>query len=342
MKRTTRIITAIVAAAGLLAGAAACGGDDRSGDDRGADRVTLQLDWVPNTNHIGFYVAEAEGYYVEAGIDLEILPYAEAPAEVLVSSGQADTGISFQDALTVAVAQGQPLKSVLAILQTAPDAIGVRADRDDIQRPRDLDGKIYAGFGLPSEAPRIRAMIVNDGGRGEFTVVNLNTSAYEAVYDGTADFTIPFLTWQGVEAELSNRPLKVFRFQDYGIPDWYGVVLIASDRFLAERPDVARRFVQATVRGFELAAREPARAARLLIEANRTTFTNPELVTRSAELLARDYLLDDQGRFGTQTAAMWEGYTRFLFEAGALLDADGDPLDAPPPPERLYTDELLR
>ena len=325
---------------------AACGGGDDGADDAGGgtgaapDRVTLQLDWVPNTNHTGFYVAQERGFYAEAGIDLEILPYAETPAEVAVGSGMADTGISFQDATTVAVAQGQPIVSVLALLQTAPDAIGVRADNAAITRPRDLDGKVYAGFGLPSEAPRIRAMIRNDGGTGDFTTVNLNTSAYEAVYDGSADFTIPFVTWQGVEAELSDRPLKLFRFTDYGIPDWYGVILIASSSFLTDRPDVAKRFVQATVRGFEFAAQQPAGAADILIEANADTFSNPELVRRSAQLLADAYYLDADGRFGTQTAEQWLGYTQFLFDNGALTDADGNPVDAPPSAEQLFTDAL--
>jgi ABC-type nitrate/sulfonate/bicarbonate transport system substrate-binding protein len=171
-------------------------------------------------------------------------------------------------------------------------------------------------------------------------VVNLNTSAYEAVYDGSADFTIPFVTWQGVEAELSDRPLKLFRFTDYGIPDWYGVILISNKGWITEEPDLARRFVQATVRGFEDAAKDPAGTAKILIDANADTFSNTELVERSAQLLADEYFLDADGRFGTQTAEMWEGYTQFLFDGGALTDADGNALASPPSAVELFTDGL--
>src|SRR5262249_22699956 len=79
--------------------------------------VRLALDWTPNTDHTGFYVAQANGWYRDAGVDLKILPYGTTAPEALIAAGQTDCGISFQDALTFAAAGGAPIVSVMAILQ---------------------------------------------------------------------------------------------------------------------------------------------------------------------------------------------------------------------------------
>ena len=92
--------------------------------------VRLALDWTPNTNHTGFYVAAANGWYDEAGVDLQILPYASTTPEALIAAGQAECGISFQDALTFAAAAGAPIVSVMAILQHTAQEIAVLASSD--------------------------------------------------------------------------------------------------------------------------------------------------------------------------------------------------------------------
>src|SRR6188508_1848955 len=130
-------------------------------------KVRFALDWTPNTNHTGIYVAAANGWYEQAGVDLQILPYTTAP-ETLIAAGQAECGISFQDALTFAATAGAPIVSVMAILQHTAQDIAVLAS-SDITRPRDLDGRIYAGFGYPNEEPTLESVIKADGGTGRFT-----------------------------------------------------------------------------------------------------------------------------------------------------------------------------
>src|SRR6185436_8562327 len=126
----------------------------------------------------GFYVAQANGWYKDAGVDLQILPYASTTSEALIAAGQAECGVSFQDALTFAAASGAPIVSVMAILQHTAQEIAVLAS-SDIQRPRQLDGKTYAGFGNPNEVPTLQAVIKADGGKGDFKSVTLETAAYE-------------------------------------------------------------------------------------------------------------------------------------------------------------------
>jgi ABC-type nitrate/sulfonate/bicarbonate transport system substrate-binding protein len=304
--------------------------------------VRLALDWTPNTNHTGFYVARANGWYEAGGIDLEILPYATATPEALLAAHQAECGISFQDALTFAVAAGADIVSVAAILQRTASAIGVLA-AGPIHRPRDLDGKTYAGFGYPNEVPTLKAVIQADGGTGTFQVATLDSAAYEALYNKKADFTIPFTAWEGVEADLRGIDLRYFRFADYGFPEFYQVVLACDRAWLERDPDAARRFLAATVRGFEFGIQDPSAAADILVAQNPGVFdANPALPKASQQFLVDGgYLADAQHPFGTQTLERWQAYSQFLFEQGLLVDAAGKPLTAPLDYGSLFTNDFL-
>jgi ABC-type nitrate/sulfonate/bicarbonate transport system substrate-binding protein len=304
--------------------------------------VRLALDWTPNTNHTGFFVAEHEGWYADAAITMRILPYSGTTPETLIGAHQAECGISFQDSMTFAVAAGVKARSVMAILQRTASQIAV-LEASTIDRPRDLDGRTYGGFGYPNEVPTVRFVIQHDGGKGEFKNVVIDTAAYEALYAKRVDFTIPFTAWEGVEADLRGIDLRYFAFTDYGFPEFYQVVLACDPDWLAREPDAARRFVAATVRGFELAARDPDAAAAMLIEENPGAFdANPELPKASARLLSTEgYYVDDSGRVGRQTLERWQGYSGFLYEQGLLVDIDGKPLTSPPDYSTLFTNDFL-
>ncbi|MEO8437188.1 MAG: ABC transporter substrate-binding protein [Chloroflexota bacterium] len=304
--------------------------------------VRLALDWTPNTNHTGFYVAAADGWYRDAGVDFKVLPYGTTTPEALIAAGQAECGISFQDALTFASAAGAPVVSVMAILQHTAQEIAVLAS-SDIKRPRDLDGRTYAGFGYPNEEPTLRAVIRADGGKGTFKTVTLDTAAYEALYAKRADFVITFAAWEGIEANERGIPLRTFAFGDYGFPDFYQVVLACDSRWLAKEPELARAFVAATVRGFQFAADKPAEAAAILVAQNPGVFDgDPKLPALSQQYLADQHLLTDEtGAVGRQTLAKWQGYSGFLFEEGLLVDAAGHPLTEAPDYQALFTNDFL-
>ena len=305
-------------------------------------KVRFALDWTPNTNHTGIYVAEANGWYDHAGVDLQILPYASTTPEALIAAGQAECGISFQDALTFAAAAGAPIVSVMAILQHTAQEIAVLAS-SAITRPKDLDGRTYAGFGYPNEEPTLKSVIKADGGTGTFKTVTLDTAAYDALYAKRADFVITFAAWEGIEAKERGIELRTFKFGDYGFPDFYQVVLACDSRWLASHADLARAFVGATVRGFELASDDPGKAAGLLVAQNPGVFDgNPALPLESQKFLASGgYLRDENGAVGRQTLVKWQGYSGFLFAQGLLAGPDGKPLAKAPDYQALFTNDFL-
>ena len=99
--------------------------------------------------------------------------------------------------------------SVMAILQHTAQEIAV-LDSSTIARPRDLDGRTYAGFGYPNEGPTLRAVIKADGGKGTFKTVTLDTAAYDALYAKRADFVIMFTAWEGIEAKERGIGIRSF------------------------------------------------------------------------------------------------------------------------------------
>jgi ABC-type nitrate/sulfonate/bicarbonate transport system substrate-binding protein len=304
--------------------------------------VTLALDWTPNTNHTGFYVAQYSGWYAQAAIDLQFIPYASANPETLVGAGQANCGISTEEGATFAIAAGEKEQSVMAILQHTASEIAVLAS-GPITRPRDMDGKVYAGFGSPQEGPLLSAVIKADGGKGVFTTVTLDTAAYEALYAGKADMAITFSAWEAIEAQERGIALRTFAFPDYGLPDSYAVVLVCNNAWLAANGDVARRFLAASVRGFELAATEPTTAATELIAANPGVFdANLALPRDSANYLATQKLyVDSSGAVGPETLATWDAYSGYLYGLGVLAGPDGKPLTTRPDFSTYFTNAYL-
>jgi ABC-type nitrate/sulfonate/bicarbonate transport system substrate-binding protein len=333
--RVPRILTVLGATLALLLAGCAGGGTP------GGQTIRVALDWTPNTNHTGLFVAQQEGWFREAGLDVQLLPYNNTSPDTLVSSGAAEFGISFQDSFTFSKAAGADITSVMAVLQHWATQIAVRADRADITSPRDLDGMTYGGFGSPYEEPKMRAVIRDDGGAGTFDTMVLGTSAYEALYAGQVDFTEPFVAWEGIEAELRGQPLRTFSYTDYGFPDAYNVILIGNNSWLRANPDAAARFVQAAQRGYQLAADDPARGAQLISDANPGAFTEPELVTRSQEMLSARFMRDESGRVGTQTLERWTGYSGWVFDSGVLTGPDGAPLTQRPDFSTWFTNEYL-
>lgn len=281
--------------------------------------VRLALDWVPNTNHTGIYVALANGWYEEAGVELQILPYGSVSPEALVANGQAEVAVSGSEGVLTSVATEEPIVSVAAILSTNTAALAVLKG-SGVTRPSELDGKIYAAYGGSYEDAVVGAVIRHDGGEGNFRSALLNVAGFDALLAGRADFVWIFEGWQGVQAKREGIDLRLFNFNDYGIPDYYTPVLVSSAKTIQKKPEALRAFLGATARGYTFAAENPEEAAELLIEtAPAGSFPDPDLVRDSQKFVSRYYLADGE-TWGHQHPEMWRGYQTLLLNAGVYGD----------------------
>jgi ABC-type nitrate/sulfonate/bicarbonate transport system substrate-binding protein len=221
-------------------------------------------------------------------------------------------------------------------------AIGVQASNKALQSPKDLDGKTYAGFGTPDEGPELEYVIKADGGSGKFKTVTLNTTAYEAVYNDAADFTIAVTTWEGIQAKLIGKPMRFFEFTDYGFPVQYSSVIESSNKFLKANPETAKKFLSATQKGYQYAQDNPVEAAKLLTKANPQTIKDAKLAEESAVLLASDgYYKGAGGKIGPVDPAIWEKYGSFLYSSKLLTGENGKPLASEPDWSKFYTNDYL-
>jgi ABC-type nitrate/sulfonate/bicarbonate transport system substrate-binding protein len=306
------------------------------------EKLSVALDWTPNTNHVGLYVAQAKGWFKEAGLEVDILPYTDTSSGALVAGGVAEFGILSAVGFHSQRAMGADMQAVLAVVQHETGRLVFNGEREDIQRPADLDGMIYAGFGSAWETALIGSIIRNDGGKGEFETVTLGTSAYEALATGRVDFTLEVSTWEGVNSVLLNRPQRAFRYADYGVPDQHTTFLGGNGSWISANPDTARAFVQAAQRGYAFAADNPEQAAQMLIDQTAGMLSNGALVRASMQSLVEGgYLRDPNEPAGLIDAQMFNNIAEFLFSAEILRDGDGNPLKQMPDVSDWFTNAYL-
>src|SRR6266567_2868442 len=302
--------------------------------------MTLALDWTPNTNHTGIYVALDKDWYRDEGINLQLLPYSSnVSPDVLVSNGKADVGISATEGVVADAAVGQPVVSIAAIIQHNTSALVTLAD-SGLTQPRMLDGKTYGAFGAPYETAVVGEIIKQDGGRGVFKSVTLDVDAMQALESHRIDFVWVFEGWEVIQAQRAGVKLNVFPITNYGVADYYTPTIITSPAEIKQKPDLLRRFMAATERGYEYARTHAQESAQILLkEAPKGTFPDPGLVLASQQFLSPRYA--DTGRkWGMQDAVAWHGYPQFILNSGGIDDASGKPVhnvnfDA------LYTNQFL-
>lgn len=305
-------------------------------------KVTVALDWTVNTNHIGMFIARDQGFYKEAGLDVTILPYSDTSAGVLVANSAADFGIVSSTGLFTQRSSGVDLVGTYAVVQHETGRLVFMDNRQDIQSPKDLDGKTYAGFGTNWERKLIETLIRADGGKGEFEIVTLGTSAYEALANGAVDFTLEIATWEGVKNELDGVKQRAFRYSDYGVPEQHTTLLVSSGKYLKDNPEAAKAFLSATQRGFAFAVDHPDEAANILISGNQDMLTDDKLIRASLKALNEGHFLrDSDGTIGKMRPETMLALGEFLFKAGILYDKEGAVLQEKPDFSSYFTNDFL-
>ncbi len=280
--------------------------------------VTFMLDWVPNTNHTGIFVAEANGYFEESGLAVEIIQPGEVYPEAAVASGVTDFGISFQEMVTLARADDVPIVSIAAVLQHNTSGFASAANLN-VASPADFEGLRYGSFGTPFEAPTLEVLMNCTGSDfSQLDIVNTGWADPVAlIAEGQIDMAWIFYGWQGFQAQQQDVDLNVVMMEDYFdcIPDYYTPVVIANEDTIANKPEVVKAFMEALSRGYDFAIQNPGEAAELLLAA--VPELDAELVKASQGWLSK-YYQADAPRWGEQKESVWQNYTDWMVEHGIL------------------------
>ena len=314
-------ILAAVLTACMLTSVAACGSSSDGGKkDSGSEdleKITFVLDWTPNTNHTGLYVAKEKGYFEKEGLDVEIVQPPEDGADALVASGTAQFGVSFQDSMAPGVAgdNALPNTAVAALIQHNTSGI-ISRKGEGMERPKGLEGKKYATWDAPIEKAMMQNVVEKDG--GDFSKVELIpstvTDEVSALKSKSVDAIWIFYAWAGVATEVADLETDYFAFKDINpVFDYYTPVVIANNDFLEEKPDTAKAFLQALKQGYEDAIADPDEAASILLEASPEL--DEELVKASQEYLKDQYKADVK-QWGYIDPARWNAFYGWLNENG--------------------------
>ncbi len=324
VSRRTFVAAASAGAAALAA--TGCGNTSKNGAytlagsavPEPTTHVTFCLDYTPNTNHTGVYVAKNKGYFDDENLDVEIIQPADGTAESVIGAGEAQFGISYQDYIASAYDNGNAgLEAIAAVIQHNTSGIMSRA-ADGITRAKEMENHVYATWDLQVEQATIKQVMESDGGdysklemvpySVDDDVAGLQANMYDCVwvYEG----------WAVQNAKVQNYDVNYFNFRDMDeVFDFYTPVIAVNTEYAEENAETVKAFLRAVKKGYEFAVENPAEAAKILCE--EVPELDSDLVSASAEFLAKEYT-SDAASWGVIDPERWSRYFTWLNDGGLV------------------------
>jgi ABC-type nitrate/sulfonate/bicarbonate transport system substrate-binding protein len=315
-------ITAILLCVVLALSFTACGSknsEENTTASKELEKITFALDWTPNTNHTGLYVAKNLGYFEDAGFDVEFVQADSGYGSELVGVGQAQFGVDFQDTLAYTFSSDDPIPvtAVAAIIQHNTSGI-ITLAKSNVNSPKDLEGLHYATWDDPLEQAVMKYCVEKDG--GNFDNVILDPTTVDDAVAGlqtNIDAVWVYYAWDGIRAEMDDSvDTNFFFFKDYCEDmDEYTPVIIANNDYLEENPDGAKAFMAAVKKGYEYAIENPEEAAKILCE--EVPELDEDLVLNSQKWLADQYTADAD-YWGELEVDRWDSCYQWMYDQGII------------------------
>ncbi len=302
-----RVAVLLVLCLATLGGAASPAGA------AGHRKVTVWLDWYPNTDHAGIYVAQAKGYYAAAGLDVNVqVPAGAADAVKLVAHGTGDIAISYEPTVLLSSQEGIPVVAVGAIVQKPLNAL-VALRSTGISRPRQLEGHTVGMAGEPSDYTNLQAVVQDDGGiYGKVHAVNVGYNLLPALLSHRVDAVIGvYWTWEALQATAAGKPVNVMRLESYGVPTYDELVFITGKTQIAGESDTIRAFLKATYKGYAYASAHTVETTQILLKVPGVLSTSRSLIEQSLGLLS-PLFKDGKGAYGTMDQRAWQAYADWM------------------------------
>ena len=219
-------------------------------------KIKLALDWTPNINHIGFFVAKEKGFYKENDLKVEFLTpdlddYLITPAKK-VEMNISDFGLCPTESLISFRTKKNPfiLKGLMTIFQEDVSAIAT-LESNNILRPKYLDGRSYASYKARYEDKIVKKMIINDGGKGNLKIFYpKRLGVWNTLIENKYDSTWIFINWEGVEASKKNIDLELYKMSDFGIPYSYSPILFSSSDYINNNSNTVKKFIESSRKGY--------------------------------------------------------------------------------------------
>lgn len=329
MKKITKMLMASMLS--LALGACSQSNETASSDLKD---VTLILDYVPNTNHTGIYVALHNGYYEEAGLNVEIIePGNDQTSATLVAANKGEFGISYQEDVTYALTSEDPLpiKAIATIIQHNTSGF-VTAKSKNITSPSQFNNKVFSVWPSPS-ADAVMKAVMSAAGADYSTLqtVNDEDGGFQSL-ENNVDIKWFFQGWDCIKAEMAGFELNYIALSDFDERlDYYTPVIIANNSIIEQDPQTVEKFMDATKKGYEFAIENPDESAEILHQY--APDYELEFLKKSQAFLSEQYSKDSD-TWGLMKDSVWDNYTDFMFENGLI--------DEKIPASAQYTNEFIK
>ena len=295
-------VGASLASAATLVLAGCNSGSGSASDSKAASgektKITFCLDYTPNTNHTGIYVAQNKGFFADEGLEVE--------------AGQAQLGVSYQDYLAAAYDAGNTgLTAVAAVIQHNTSGIMSRAE-DGITHAALMEDHVYTTWDMAVEQATIKQIMTTDG--GDFSKLKMVPFTVDDEVQGLKanmfDCVWVYEGWAVQNAAVQDYPVNYFSFKDMDdVFDFYTPVLAANNDFMKSNPDAVKAFLRAAKKGYEFAVEHPEDAAQILCD--EVPELDSALVEASAKYLADQYTADASS-WGVIDGKRWAAYFQWL------------------------------
>ena len=309
----------LVASCGKNSSSDTTGNNEKKSGESSSAKISIVLDWTPNTNHTGLFVAKELGYFKEEGLEnVEIVQPPEGSTTALIGAGGAQFGISFQDTLAKSFSNDSPVPvtAVAAIIQHNTSGIISLKDKG-IDSPKKLEGHKYATWDDEIEKAILKKIITDDG--GDFSKVKMIPNTVTDVVTALKtdiDAVWVYYAWDGVATELAGLQTNFLNFADYGKElDYYSPVIIANNDYLKKNPEEAKKVLRAIKKGYEYAIANSEEAAKILVK--NAPELKLELVIKSQKWLASKYKAD-VAEWGVIDQNRWDLFYEWLFKNGLI------------------------
>ncbi|UQD71601.1 ABC transporter substrate-binding protein [Bradyrhizobium japonicum] len=285
--------------------------------------VTFQLNWTAGGANAGFAAALGEGFYKAAGLDVTIVQgNGSGNTAQLVASGRSQ--LAYADAVAVSqlIAKGAPMKVVATIYQSNPNEVSALT-KSGVKSINDLKGK-KVGVPAGSSQTTMMPLFLKANGlkEADMTMINMPVAAMvPSLLQGQVDAILGSMDSYQIQLEQQGATLDNYRFADYGVPT-VSTSIFASDSFIKDNPDVLKKFIGASLKGWSFALDNPDKAVKDL----KAVFPDLNEKLATAELAAITPLFCSGGAkfLGKAEDAHWTR-TQALLSEVKLLPEGQDP-----------------
>ena len=281
--------------------------------------LSLALDWYPNSNHAGIYSAIDEGFFDEEGIKLSVYTPSDPTAIISsVASGRDDFGLSYHPDILQAQSAGLEIVSVLSISQHPLNSI-MTLKKSSIKNPSDLKGKVVGYPGIPSNKAMLETVLSSQNiNINDVETVDVGFELVKALVSGSVDAIIgAYWTHESIVMELQGYEIEIMRLEEWGVPDYYELILITNKSFLEENKSDVEKVVNSFKKGYEFSIRNPQESITSLI-----SIVGEEIVEEDVERAGVELLIpmwqSNNLPFGHQDISKWEETYEWMYENNFL------------------------